>query len=149
MRLLFNCISPSLKLLYVILIVAIWQIYTNGLTKGTQIWFHAFKIFQIMFYLKLDFGHVSSPTGINSLEIYMLLCDKGVATGSLLVSLVGIIMYHIVNIKMAIRSKHRKCAENYLNDLNKDRDEAAELNSALFWKKNQQKAKRIYIKRRL
>ena len=30
----------------------------------------------------------------------MLLCDKGVATESLLVSLGGILMYHIVHIKM-------------------------------------------------
>ena len=50
--------------------------------------------------------------------------------------------------KRQFRYQNRKCAENYLNELNKDIDDAAELNSAFFWKKNQQKTKRVHIKRR-
>ena len=45
------------------------------------------------------------------------------------------------NAKCQFRSQHRKCAENYLNDLNKDINEAAELDSAFFWKKINMKLK--------
>ena len=45
------------------------------------------------------------------------------------------------NAKCQFRSQHRKCAEKYLNDLNKDIDEAAELDSAFFWKKVNKKRK--------
>ena len=37
--------------------------------------------------------------------------------------------------KCQFRPQHRKCAEKYLNDLNKDIDEAVELDSVFFWKK--------------
>ena len=46
------------------------------------------------------------------------------------------------NAKCQFRSQHRKCAEKYLNDLNKDIDEAAELDSAFFWKKVNKKRKK-------
>ena len=45
------------------------------------------------------------------------------------------------NAKCQFRSQLRKCAENYLNDLNKDIDEAAELDSAFFSKKINKKRK--------
>ena len=45
------------------------------------------------------------------------------------------------NVKCQFRSQHRKCAEKYLNDLNKDIDEAAELDCAFFWKKVNKKRK--------
>ena len=43
--------------------------------------------------------------------------------------------------KRQFRYQHRKCAENYLNELNKDIDDAAELDSAFFWKKINRKRK--------
>ena len=48
------------------------------------------------------------------------------------------------NAKCQFRSQHRKCAENYLNDLNKDIDEAAELDSAFFWKKSTRSVKDLH-----
>ena len=45
------------------------------------------------------------------------------------------------NAKCQFRSQHRKCAEKYLNDLNKDIDEAAELDSTFFRKKVNKKRK--------
>ena len=37
--------------------------------------------------------------------------------------------------KCLFRSQHRKCAQNYLNELCREIDDAAELDSAFFWKK--------------
>ena len=37
--------------------------------------------------------------------------------------------------KRSFRSLHRKCAEKYLTELNTEIDNAAELDSAFFWKK--------------
>ena len=37
--------------------------------------------------------------------------------------------------KCLFRFQHRKCAQNYLNELNRVIDDAAELDSAFFWKK--------------
>ena len=48
------------------------------------------------------------------------------------------------NAKCQFRSQHRKCAENYSNDLNKDIDEAAELDSAFFWKKSTRSVKDLH-----
>ena len=48
------------------------------------------------------------------------------------------------NAKCQLRSQHRKCAENYSNDLNKDIDEAAELDSAFFWKKSTRSVKDLH-----
>ena len=45
--------------------------------------------------------------------------------------------------KCLFRFQHRKCAQNYLNELNREIDDAAELDSAFFWKKinNRRKSK--------